>query len=450
MQSFTSELSGLFAAFSPLFTQPTFQYALRLLEGAILTVGRRTVASALRSLGLQDTPRFQNYHRVLSRARWSCRKAGKILLLRLLDAFVPEGPLVFGIDDTIERRWGPKIKARGIYRDPVRSSRKHFVKASGLRWVSLMLLTEIPWAQRIWALPVLTVLAPSERFSEQAGRRHKSIVDWARQMILQIRRWLPDRALIVVIDCAYAGQVLFDRLIRAGVVVVAQIRLDSALHAPPPPRQPGKRGPARKVGERLPKLSELLRDPATSWQRTRVSFWYGGSDVEVEFATGIAIWYYRSHPAVWIRWVLVRDPLGRFETRAFASTDIEMDPLTILRHYVSRWSVEVTFEEARRHLGVESQRQWSDLAIARTTPCLFGLFSIVTLLADRLHQKGLLQVRKAAWYQKSLPTFSDALASVRRHLWSCANMSHSRSRHDYALIPDPLFQRLTDALAYAA
>jgi hypothetical protein len=450
MQFVTSELAGLFAAFAPLFTQPTFQHALRLLEGAILTVGRRTVASALRSIGLQDAPRFQNYHRVLSRARWSCRQAGKILLLRLLDTFIPGGPLVFGLDDTIERRWGPKIKARGIYRDPVRSSRKHFVKTSGLRWVSLMLLTEIPWAQRIWALPVLTVLAPSERFSHQAGRRHKSIVDWARQMILQLRRWLPDRTLIIVMDCAYAGQVLLDRLIRAGVTVVAQIRLDSALYAPPPPRKPGQRGRTRKIGERLPKLSERLLDPATSWQRTRVSFWYGGSDVEVEFATGIAIWYYSGHPAVPIRWVLVRDPLGRFESRAFASTDLDMDPLTILRHYVSRWSVEVTFEETRRHLGVESQRQWSDLAIARTTPCLLGLFSLVTLLADRLHQKGLLQVRQAAWYEKSLPTFSDALASVRRHLWSCANFSHSRFSDDHDLIPDPLFQRLTDALAYAA
>jgi hypothetical protein len=450
MQFFTSELSGLFGAFSPLFTQPTFHHALRLVEGAILTVGRRTVASALRSLGLQDDPYFQNYHRVLSRARWCGRKAAKILLLLLVKTFAPEGALVFGLDDTIERRWGPKISKRAIYRDPVRSSKGHFVKASGLRWVGLMLLTKISWAQRIWALPVFTVLAPSRRFSERAGRRHKSIVDWARQMILQLRRWLPDRVLIVVMDSAYAGQVLFDRLIRAGVTVISQIRLDSALYAPPPPRRPGQRGRARKVGERLPKLSEQLLDPATSWERTRVDFWYGGSDVEVEFATGIAIWYYSGHPAVRIRWILVRDPRGRFETRAFASTDVDMDPLTILRHYVSRWPVEVTFEEARRHLGVESQRQWSDLAIDRTTPCLFGLFSIVTLLADRLHQKGLLHVRQAAWYQKSLPTFSDALASVRRHLWSCANFPHSRSGHDCAPIPDPLFQRLTDALAYAA
>lgn len=445
-----SELSRFFVSFSPLFTRPTYRHALRLLEGAILTIGRRTVASALRSVGLQEHPRFQNYHRVLSRTQWSCRAAGRILLQALVMAFVPEGPLVVGIDDTIERRWGPKIKARGIYRDPVRSSRGFFVKASGLRWVSVALLVEIPWAQRVWALPVLTVLAPSRRFSEAVDRPHKSVVDWARQMILQLQRWLPDRLLIVVMDSAYAGHRLLDRLHRSKVVVLAQMRLDSALHAPPPPRQPGQRGATPKVGPRVPKLSERLLDPRTSWQRIRTSFWYGGSDVELEIATGTALWYYRGHPAVAIRWVMVRDPLGKLEPRAFLSTDLEMDPLQILRHYVSRWSMEVTFAEVRRHLGVETQRQWSDLAVARTTPCLFGLFSIVTLLAHRLHERRPLQVRGAAWYQKSLPTFSDALAAVRRDIWGSANMLQSRSGHDRNKIPDPLFQRLTDVLAYAA
>jgi hypothetical protein len=296
----------------------------------------------------------------------------------------------------------------------------------------------------------MTVLAPSRRFSEATGRPHKSVVDWARQMILQLRRWLPGRLLIVVMDSAYAGHRLLDRLHRASVIVVAQMRLDSALHAPPPPRRPGQRGAAAKVGPRVPKLSERLLDPGTAWQRTRASFWYGGSDVELELCTDTALWYYRGHPPVAVRWVLVRDPLGKLEPRAFLSTDTEMDPLQILRHYVSRWSMEVTFAEVRRHLGVETQRQWSDLAVARTTPCLFGLFSIVTLLAHRLHERRALQVRGASWYQKSLPTFSDALAAVRRDIWRSENMLQSRPARDRYQIPDPLFQRLTDVLAYAA
>lgn len=444
-----NELAVLFAAFAPLFTRPTFQYARTLLEGAILTLGFRTVAAALRAVGLQDHPRFQNYHRVLSRARWDAHKAAGILLRLLVQAFAPEGPLVFGIDDFIERRWGPKIKARGIYRDPVRSSRGFFVKTSGLRWVCLALLAEVSWAQRVWALPFLTVLAPSERFAANAGRRHKTIVDWARQMILQLHRWLPDRQKFVVFDVAYNGQQLLEA-VRRYVTVVAQMKLNSALYAPPPPRQPGQRGGRRKVGERLPKLAEVLHDPLTRWTRVRASFWYGGRDVELDIVTGTALWYYPGNPAVPIRWVLVRDPLGKLEPHAFLSTDLTMGALDILRIYVRRWCIEVTFEEARRHLGIETQRQWSDLAIARTTPCLLGVFSITAILADRLHARQPLQVRSAAWYQKPLPTFSDALAAVRRHLWASANKSHSRSDPDCETIPAPLFQRLTDALAYAA
>jgi hypothetical protein len=449
MPSKPTELDALFASFAPLFTRPTYRKALKLLEGAILTLGSRTVASALRAVGLQDHPRFQNYHRVLSRARWDSRPAVRILLKLIVRAFAPEGDLVFGIDDFVERRWAPQIKARGIYRDPVRSSRGFFVKTSGLRWVSLMLLAPVSWAGRVWALPFFTVLAPSERYHVSRGRRHKTVVDWGRQMILQLARWIPDRRLIVVMDLSYSGQRLMEAL-RRRVTVVAQARLDSALYAPPPPRKPGQRGRHRKVGEPLPKLKDVLVDPLTAWTRVTVSFWYDRSDVPIEFATGTALWYYKGNPAVPIRWVLVRDPLRKMEPRAFFSTDPAMDPLDLLRFYVRRWCVEVTFEEARRHLGIQTQRQWSDLAVARTTPCLLALFSIVALLADRLYQHQLLPVRTAAWYAKSSPTFSDALAAVRRHLWSAAFLSYSPSTTVHPPIPTPLFLRLTNLLAYSA
>ena len=136
-----------------------------------LAPGRRTVATALSSVGLRGAATFTNYHRVLNRSRWSGRAAARCLLGLLVAAFVPNGPVVVGIDETIERRWGARIKARGIYRDPVRSSRGHFVKASGLRWISLMLLAPVPFAGRVWALPFLTALAPSERYAQTQGRR---------------------------------------------------------------------------------------------------------------------------------------------------------------------------------------------------------------------------------------------------------------------------------------
>jgi hypothetical protein len=450
MQTNLIELAEVFAAFAPLFTQPTYRKALSLVEGAILAVGSRTVASALRAVGLQDDPRFSNYHRVLNRARWDSRRAARILLHALVRTFAPAGqPLVFAVDDMIERRWGPQIKARGIYRDPVRSSRGFFVKTGGLRWVSLMFLPHVAWARRVWGLPFLTVLAPSEHFATELGRRHKTIVDWARQMILQLARWLPDRRLIVLMDLSYTGQKLLGA-IRGRVTVVAQMRLDSRLHAPPPPRRPGQRGGVRKVGERLPSLRDRLADPLTEWICLRVSGWYSEREVDLQIATGTALWYYPGNPAIPIRWVIVRDPTGRREPRAYLSTDPAMDALEIIRLYVRRWCVEVTFEETRRHLGIETQRQWSALAIARTTPCLLGIFSLVALLADRLQQLQLLQVRSSAWYPKTVPTFSDAIAAVRRQLWLNRNLLHSRSAAETYTIPEPLLCRLADALAYAA
>src|SRR5205085_4808301 len=181
-------------------TRPTGRHALVLVAGAILAPGQRTVAAVLRVVGLGRAPTFTNYHRVLNRNRWSGRAVARRLLHLLLAAFAPEGPVVVGIDETIERRWGAKIKARGIYRDPVRSSRGHFVKASGLRWITVMLLAPVPWAGRVWALPFLTALAPSERLARDRGRRHKRLTDWARQLLVLVARWLPARRVIAVAD----------------------------------------------------------------------------------------------------------------------------------------------------------------------------------------------------------------------------------------------------------
>src|SRR5215217_6420202 len=184
----------LLASFAPLFSKRVFQHVQLLLVGMILSPGKRTVASALRAVGLEEERQFCRYHRVLSRAVWSSREASRILLGLLIEAFVPEGgPLVVGIDETLERRRGKKISAKGIYRDPVRSSHSHFVKTSALRWVCVTLLAEIPWASRVWALPFLCTLAHSERYAAEQSKRHKKLTEWAWQLLLLVRRWQPRR-----------------------------------------------------------------------------------------------------------------------------------------------------------------------------------------------------------------------------------------------------------------
>ena len=248
MPRLPSRFAAVILTFAPLFLQRSWRHAEALLMGAILAPGQRTVTSILRITGLSRERRFVNYHRVLNRAAWCPRAASRLLLGLLVAAFAPAGPVVLGIDDTIERRRGKYIATKGIYRDPVRSSHGHFVKASDLRWLSLMLLAPVPWAQRVWALPFLTALAASERYCQQRGRQHKKLTDWGRQLVLQARRWLPGRDLIVVADSAFAALEFLAAASRHGVACITRLRLDAALYDPAPPRLPGTNGRPRTKG----------------------------------------------------------------------------------------------------------------------------------------------------------------------------------------------------------
>jgi hypothetical protein len=442
---------ALVRAFAPVFVQQrTWRRAELLLIGAVLAPGKRTVTSVLRIVGLDRERRFTNYHRVLNRAAWDARAAARLLLGLLVDVFAPTGPVVLGIDDTIERRRGKRISAKGIYRDPVRSSKGHLVKASGLRWLSLMLLAPIPWAGRVWALPFLTALAPSERYCRERGRRHKRLTDWARQMALQARRWLPGREVVLLGDGGFAALDLLSALAQAGMTCVTRLRLDAALYEPAPPRRPGTVGRPRTKGARLPTLADVLADAGTRWAEVAVPGWYGEEERVVEVCSATAVWYHAGLPVVPIRWVLLRDPRGRFDPQALLCTDPARDPLQIVRWFVRRWRVEVTFREARDHLGVETQRQWSDRAVARATPCLLGLFSLVTLLAARLDRRARAAVCTAAWYHKPRPTFADALAAVRRHFWGEQGLLTSRRRSDVTKLGPALRHGIAYALCYAA
>ena len=446
------EIIAVMHPFAHLFSTRVWEHALVLLVGAILTPGQRMVSSALRVMGLQDEPHFQNYHRVLNRARWSSRQLSKILLRLLIAAFLaPDDPVIVGLDETIERRRGAKIAAKGIYRDPVRSSKEFFVKVSGLRWISLHLLVPIPWAGRIWGLPFLTVLAPSERYHQERGQRHKTIAEWGRQMIGQLRCWLPDRRLVVVADSTYAVLALLAHCshLAKPVTMITRLRLDAALYDSAPTRAPGTKGRPRLKGPRQPTLAQRLRSPETVWQLLTVR-WYGGVERAIELATDTAVWYHSGEPLVPLRWVLIRDPQGRFEPQALLCTDLDVPAQQVVEWFVLRWQVEVTFHEVRTHLGVETQRQWADLAILRTTPGLLGLFSLVTLFAHELLQGAPLPARQAAWYPKAAPTFGETLAFVRQHLWPATISSTSPVNPDMVLIPRAFLQRLTDAVGVAA
>jgi hypothetical protein len=405
-------------------------------------------------MGLDQEKRFHRYHRVLNRASWSSREVSRVLLGLLVETFVPEGdPLVVGIDETLERRYGKKIAAKGVYRDPVRSTHEHFVKSSGLRWVCMMLLVPIPWAARVWALPFLSALVPSERYAAERGKPHKKITEWAWQLLLVVRRRYPEREMVAVADRAYASLKLLDRCrkLKNPITFITRLRLDAALYEPAPPRRRAQIGRPRLKGERLPNLSVVAEAPSTVWKLTKIANWYGSGERMVEVTSETAVWYSTGLFAVPLRWVLVRDPRGEFKTQALLCTDLNADPQKILSWFVMRWQLEVTFQEVRRHLGFETQRQWLDLAILRTTPALLGLFSVVTLFAHRRMRQTAATFRQVAWYHKTHPTFADALALVRKELWRQEEtFRESLADTEAVKVPRALMERLTDALCYAA
>jgi len=449
MPSPSPAIIQLLSVFSVAFTAPTFKKAMVLIFGTILAPGRRTVTAALRMMGLGEASNYSKYHGVLNRDRWSPWVISRILLNLIILFFVPpDVPLLLVIDETLERRRGKKIKYKGWFRDPILSTQKHVVTTLGLRWICLAVLVPVPWSKRTWALPFMAVLAPGEKTSAKLNKRHRTLVHWADYMIDKVRRWQPDREIMLVGDGSYAAIVLVQRCqrLKKPVKLVSRLRLDARLFDFPEPQPKSKCGPKPKKGDRQTKLSQRLEDPETEWQELKIVLY--GKEHLIEFITGVSLWHTPGQDPVPLRWVLVQSPEESFEPSAFFCSDTHVSAKQIILWASLRWNIEVTFEELRAFLGFETQRQWSDRAIERTTPCLFGLFSLVIIIAKLLFPKEL-PVRKNSWYTKDEATFSDALAAVRRHLWSNLNYERSSQKPDLFLIPQSALFSLVETACYS-
>jgi len=446
----STEIIQVISVFAAAFSAPTFAKVLTLLPGVILSPGRRTVTAALRMVGLADEKNFSNYHRILNRDHWSPMVLSKLLLGLIIRVFPRDGgTLVLLVDDTLERRDGRKICYKSRFYDAVLSTANKVVTSMGLRWICMSVLVGVPWSKRQWALPFMVILTLAPRTSQTLHKPHRTLVDWACFMIERVRRWQPQSEIFLVGDGSYAAIVLIQRCqrLKKPVRLISRLRLDAVLHDPPSPQPTGKRGPRPKKGERQMSLAHRLVDPATVWEEAILP-WYGGFLKKVELASGIALWYHRGNDPVPVRWVLVRATDNSFKPAAFFCSDPGIAPLSILNWFVSRWNIEVTFEELRAHLGFETQRQWSERAIERTTPCLFGIFSLIVISAKTLYPQSL-PIRQAEWYKKDEATFSDVLAVVRRTFWDNANIRTSSKRNEMLLIPRTAWSSLLEVACYS-
>lgn len=412
MQTLPSMILAYLQPFRVIFlTNKTYLKASLMLVGALMCRGGRTVCGILRVLGLQGETAFTKYHNVLNRSRWNTLKASRILLEQI-DTDKQE-PLKIVIDSHLERRRGSHISAKGCYRDAVQSSRNYTVISPGLKWLSVMVLKRFSWCQRILALPFLTVLVPSEEGNKKKRKRHKTLQGWTSQIIRQMKRWLPHRKIILTADSEFAVAEIAKTCSKLQIGFVSRLKLNARLFDFPF-KLKGK-GRPRKKGLRLTTGAQMLASPNLQWELAEVC-WYGGIRKNVFYITAKCLWHVMGHEPIPIRYVLIKDPQNEFNAVLLMSTDEKLEAIQIIETYVSRWNIEVTFRESREHLGIETQRQWSDLAISRSTPILFALYSLVLLIGTCLFEKHLIQINKAAWYQKEEVKFSDILASIRKYI----------------------------------
>lgn len=416
MKNLPTPMVQLLSIFFPLFSQPTYQSFLFLFNAHVLCKGRRTITEILKRVGLRNIKNHSKYHDLFSKAKWSALNGSKILLLKLVS--LSSIPLIFSFDTTVERRKGPKIKGLGIQRDAVRSTKGRKVLVPGLNWLVCALHIQLPWSKSKWALPVLTILMlPENPLSSsknthdlRKAKRHKTLTQWTCQAVKLLRRWLgPTIKITVVADSAFATYHLANTCIDLGITMVSRMRLDArTFEFPSPPKGRGRR---KLVGQRLPTFQHMLKDTSLVWEPVKV-WWYGGNLKEIQILSGACLWYGYGIRPVPIKWVLTRD--GDQEALIF-STDINQPLNELIEAFVDRWSIEVTFEEARRHLGMETQRQWADKAVDRITPCILASYSIINLIAIEFlkSQNEKIPVQTSSWYKKTHVTFSDVLAYVR-------------------------------------
>jgi len=405
----------IFALFAPLFSRPVFGNACRLFLGHMLCKNRRTIADVLRQLGLKDIKNYSKYHWFFSGAKWCTMRGAKILLSNL-GKICPKD-IVISIDSTIERRKGPQIKGLGRQRDAVQSTKENKVLVIGLNWLICAIHVQFPWTSRIWACPFFSVLMPPEnplsssknKSDQKKRKKHKTLNEWASQIVRLIAKWIGKiKNITIVADSAFATYVLANTCIDVGLSLISRMRLDARTFEFP---IVNKKGRPRLVGKRLPTFEKLAKDTSQIWHVVNVK-WYGGISKEISILTGTCLWYGYGIRPVPIKWILIKT---ESESTVLFSTNLDHTSEYIIESFVERWQLESTFEECRRHLGVETQRQWSDKSIDRTTPCLFASYSIINLMALALtkEKNESIPVQECSWYRKKQPTFSDVLNYLR-------------------------------------
>ena len=438
----------LLESFSGAFTRPTFKRFLTLMLGAVLTTGRRTITNLLRSVRGLAPGHPSSYHRVFSRRRWSLWSLGHALADFILRRWVPQDSVPLAGDDTVDEHRGAKVYGKGRHRDPVRSTKTYTAYRWGHKGVVLAILVRFPFATRPWALPVLIALYRSPEWDRKHGRRHKTPARLLRQLTAVLLRWFPHRHFTLTGDGGYGSHEMarFAHRHRRRLTLVSRFCPDANLYEPPPVVVGKRNGRPRQKGAKLPSPEGTV---AQATRTPRNVPWYGGGRRDVEVVSGKGQWYKSGEGLVPVFWTFVHDCTGTHRDDYFFSTDPEMTPLAVIERITGRWSIETTFQEMRPYLGLETTRGRTEATVLRLVPCLFGLFSVVTLLYDLLPKHSRSRAR-VDWPGKVETTFSDAITAVRRWLWVDWVFAHHGFSDAFSKLPRAFQEALLSALAPTA
>jgi len=447
MLAFASAAEPLVRAFAPAFTGPTYRRFVLLLCGVIVTCGRRTVSRILWTVRSLVDGHPSSYHRFFSKARWSLWTLARVLVVAVAALVPPGEPILVAGDDTVAEHSGKKVYGKACHRDAVRSGRGWTVRKWGHRWVVLAILVKLPFASRRWALPVLSGLYLPPQMNRKHKRRHKVPSQLAQSLLAALMHWLPQRKFIFLGDGHFSGHELADFASRHRdrLTLIGRLRASASLYARPPRCPRHACGRPRHVGAKLRSPKEQV---AHAKRQKLLIHWYGNARRRVNVVSGKGIWCRRPLRAP-IRWVYVHDPISK-RSDYFYSTDQKMSPRRIIELFAARWSIEVTFQETKQHLGWQSTRQRSRRSILRAAPCLMGCFSLVTLIYKASVHGKIATARQTLCHHKTEPTFSDALFEVRKLLWEKTILQQTLGDQIVAKCPPKLKTFLLSHLAEAA
>ena len=414
-----------FSEFSKVLTRPTYENLTVLLRGAVLASGHRTVTECLRSAWPWVNKHFSSYENVLRRSVMDESAMARILFNMILRLVPRESTLELVVDETLIRRYGPYVCGVSLHRDSLQSTRNYKRINPGNMWIVIAFAIKLPFMESVIALPILSVLYISPKLGRHTRsgcevRKHRTPSELARLMILKIRRWAPDRRFRVIGDAWYATHDMADMLNEKSRMcpkgtLVSRFQWEARLHADP--GDYSGFGRPRIIGERLPNPRQMASRVDANWTLEEIK-WYGGKSKKFMLLSDEGLWYRCSHMATWVRWVIVRDAEGNRQDEIFFTTDKTLSPAEIVECYVQRWSIEVTFEEARCHLGIETLRNRSYNAIHRSVPMLLSLFSLIVVWFAQREQNKNKSTNEAPWYQKKYVTFGDMLKTTRQEILS--------------------------------